>query len=138
MTSDPFATVAMLGVKVVRCPDLGQDSVYFRRFDLLVVDADLSAEDAEDVACQALGAVVDQLAADKAGDARIVEAARAEWLRRRRPLTARCDACGTERNVSASRVRQTGPDDAPILKPYRCATCRHITTHVIDASALRA
>lgn len=126
---DPFASVRMFGVKVVRCPDLGQDSVYFHRFELLVVDADLSAEDAEDVACQVLGMVVDKLAADKAGDARIVEAARAEWLRRRRPLTARCDACGTERNVSASRVRQTGRCADPQALPLRDLQAHHHARH---------
>lgn len=135
MTSDPFAAVAMLGVKVIRCPDLGQDSVWLPDFQLLVVAADLSSGDAEDVACQALGAVVDHLAGGKGGASRVdayVAATRAEWHRRRRPLPARCDACGTVRTVSASRVRQTGSVDAPILKPYRCETCRHITTHVID------
>ncbi len=59
---EPFAAVAMLGVKLVRCPDLGRESVYFHRFDLLVVDADLSPDDCERVACAALGLVVARMA----------------------------------------------------------------------------
>ena len=59
---DPFAALAMLGVKVVRCPDLGRESVYFHRFDLFVVDADLSPDDSERVACEALGLVVARMA----------------------------------------------------------------------------
>ena len=58
-----FIPLELLGVRVVRCPDLGQESVYFHRFDLLVIDADLSEEDCERVACQALGLAVARMAA---------------------------------------------------------------------------
>lgn len=59
---DHFIPLGLMGVRVVRCPQLGQDSVWCPDFQLLVVDADLSPDDAEDVACQALGALVSLLA----------------------------------------------------------------------------
>lgn len=58
-----FIPLELMGVRVVRCPQLGRESVYFHRFDLLVVDADLSPDDCERVACAALGLAVAQMAA---------------------------------------------------------------------------
>ena len=58
-----FIGLELLGVRVMKCPDLGHECVYFHRFDLLVVDADLSPADFERVACEALGLAVSLLAA---------------------------------------------------------------------------
>lgn len=60
---DHFIPLGLMGVRVVRCPQLGRESVYFHRFQLLVVDADLSPDDSERVACEALGLAVARMAA---------------------------------------------------------------------------
>lgn len=57
-----FTALELMGIRVVKCPRLGRDSVWLPDYRLLVVDADLSPDDAEDVTCQVLGAVVDLLA----------------------------------------------------------------------------
>lgn len=57
-----FIPLRLMGVRIVMCPHLGQDSVWLPKHRLLVVDADLSPDDAEDVACQALGAAASLLA----------------------------------------------------------------------------
>lgn len=58
-----FTALALMGIRVVRCPDLGRESVYFHRYALLVVDADLSLDDCERIACEALGLAVARMAA---------------------------------------------------------------------------
>ena len=52
-----FVTLGLLGIRVLQCPDLGRDSVYFPDYDLFVVDADLSVDRREQLACEALGLV---------------------------------------------------------------------------------
>lgn len=58
-----FIPLRLMGVRIVKCPQLGRDSVYFHRYELLVIDADLSEDDCERVACQALGLAVARMAA---------------------------------------------------------------------------
>lgn len=57
-----FVTLGLLGIRVLQCPDLGRDSVYFPDYDLFVVDADLSVDRREQLACEALGLVTATLA----------------------------------------------------------------------------
>lgn len=60
---DHFIPLGLMGVRVVRCPQLGRESVYFHRFDLLVIDADLTPDQSERVACEALGLAVARMTA---------------------------------------------------------------------------
>lgn len=57
-----FTALGLMGVRVVRCPSLGRDSVFLASYQLLIVDADLSPDDCEDVACQVLGRVASLMA----------------------------------------------------------------------------
>lgn len=57
-----FIPLGLMGVRVVRCPQLGRDSVYFHRFALLVIDEDLTPAQCERVACEVLGMAVSALA----------------------------------------------------------------------------
>ncbi len=45
------------------CPHLGQDSVYVPSHMLLVIDADLSDQRCEEIACDVLGLAVARMAA---------------------------------------------------------------------------
>ena len=58
-----FVGLGLLGVRVVECPDLGEECVYFEDYSLLVVDAGLSDCRREAIACEALGMVAARLAA---------------------------------------------------------------------------
>lgn len=58
-----FIPLRLMGVRIVMCPHLGQDSVYFPSHNLLVIDADLSVDHFEEIACEALGLVAAGLAA---------------------------------------------------------------------------
>lgn len=58
-----FIPLRLMGVRIVTCPHLGQDSVYVPSHMLLVIDADLSDQRCEEIACDVLGLAVARMAA---------------------------------------------------------------------------
>lgn len=58
-----FIPLRLMGVRIVKCPHLGQDSVYVPSCMLLVIDADLSEERCEEIACDVLGLAIHRMAA---------------------------------------------------------------------------
>jgi hypothetical protein len=58
-----FIPLRLMGVRIVMCPHLGRDSVYVPHYQLLVIDADLSDQRCEEIACDVLGLAVHRLAA---------------------------------------------------------------------------
>lgn len=50
-----------LGVRVVKMRALGADGAFVRRYGVLLVDADLTADQREIVTCRTLGAVAQGL-----------------------------------------------------------------------------
>lgn len=127
--------LTLLGVRVLQCVDLGQESVYIPRQRILVVDADLTEERCEEISCEALGIAVARMGQEQPED---VESRERVRLARLGPIKARCEACGTVRTVSPRRIR-VGADETTVSRPYRCqGSCGSITPHELDRNALAA